>query len=116
MIAVPRPRWRLGGRALPYLLVAPAVLLVAGLQLYPTLAGIWYAFHEIHLARLHQMPFVGLRNFVRVFTGPFPNLVTPVALVTAVWVVGAVLLQVGIGLGLALLLQQRWVRGRDLFR
>ncbi len=94
----------------------PAAGLVAALQVYPTLAGIWYAFHDIHLARLHQMPFVGLGNFVRVLTGPFPNLVDPVAAVTAVWVVGAVVLQVGVGLGLALLLQQQWVKGRDFFR
>lgn len=94
----------------------PAVLLVAGLQIYPTLVGVWYAFHDVHLARLSQTPFVGLRNFVSIFTGPFPNLLNPVAAVTAIWVVGAIILQVGMGLGLALLLQQRWVKGRDVFR
>ena len=89
---------------------------MAGLQVYPTLAGIWYAFHDVHLARLHQTPFAGFRNFGHVLAGPFPNLLRPVAVVTTVWVVGSVVLQVGIGLGLALLLQQRWVRGRQLFR
>jgi len=97
-------------------LIFPAAGLVAALQVYPTVVGIWYAFHDVHLARLHQMPFVGVRNFVRVLTGPFPNLVTPVALATGVWVVGAVTLQMCVGLGLALLLQQTWVRGRDFLR
>jgi fatty acid/phospholipid synthesis protein PlsX len=78
--------------------------------------GVWYAFHDVHLARLHQTPFVGLRNFTSIFTGPFPNLLNPVVTVTGIWVIGAVIFQVGVGLGLALLLQQRWVKGRDLFR
>jgi ABC-type sugar transport system permease subunit len=120
--AAPLP-WTLGRRlrslrrqALPFVLILPAVILVTGLQVYPTLAGIWYAFHDVHLARLDQMRFVGLRNFLSVFAGPFPNLLNPVAGVTAIWIVGSVILQVTTGLGLALLLQQRWVRGRDLFR
>ena len=104
------------GRLLPYVLVLPAGFLVLLLQVYPTLAGIWYAFHDVHLARLFRMPFVGFRNFEHILTGPFPNLVQPVALVTVVWVVGSVVLQVGAGLGLALLLQQRWVRGRHFLR
>ncbi len=103
-------------QAFPFLLILPALLLVVGLQVYPTLAGIWYAFHDIHLARFHQTPYIGLRNFVDVFSGPFPNLLNPVLPVTAVWVVGSVILQITVGLGLAILLQQRWLRGREFFR
>ena len=106
----------LSARALPFLLILPAITMVVVLQLYPTLVGVWYAFHDVHLARLHQTPFVGLRNFTSIFTGPFPNLLNPVIAVTGIWVIGAVIFQVGVGLGLALLLQQRWVKGRDLFR
>jgi ABC-type sugar transport system permease subunit len=106
----------LGLKALPFLLILPAVTLVAALQIYPTLVGIWYAFHDVNLARLRLTPFVGLKNFTSIFAGPFPNLLNPVVAVTTVWVLGSVLLQVGVGLGLALLLQQRWVKGRDLLR
>jgi ABC-type sugar transport system permease subunit len=101
---------------LPYLLLLPALLLVIGLQLYPTLMATWYSFHRVLLAKLNQPKFIGLDNYWQLLTGPFPNLIDPIALVTIYWVIGAVALQVGIGLGLAILLQQPWVKGRDLFR
>lgn len=101
---------------IPYFLLLPALLLVLAFQLYPTLMAAWYSFHRVLLAKLNQPQFAGLNNYRELLTGPFPNLINPIALVTIYWVIGAVLLQVGIGLGLAILLQQPWVKGRDLFR
>jgi ABC-type sugar transport system permease subunit len=100
----------------PYLLLLPALLLVLFFQLYPTFMAGWYSFQNVVLAKLSQPKYVGLSNFVQLFTGPFPNLINPIALVTVYWVIGAVILQVGTGLGLALLLQQPWLKGRDFFR
>lgn len=102
--------------SIPYLLLLPALLLVLLFQLYPTLSAGWYSLHNVLLAKLSQPRFVGLQNFRELLSGPFPNLINPIALVTINWVIGAVILQVGTGLGLAILLQQPWLKGRDFFR
>jgi len=116
-----RRRWGLGQHLLdrwilPYTLLLPALLLVLAFQLYPTLMAGWYSFHRTTLAKLSQPVFNGLENYRLLLSGPFPNLINPIAVVTLIWVVGSVLLQVGVGLGLAILLQQPWVKGRDFFR
>jgi ABC-type sugar transport system permease subunit len=111
-----RKRARFSQAALPYLIFMPAMLMVLVFQLYPTLMAVWYSFHSVLLAKLNQPTYVGLENYITLLSGPFPNLINPILFVTLYWVVGTVILQVGMGLGLALLLQQPWVKGRDIFR
>lgn len=96
-----RPGW--GGGA-PYILLGPAVILVAVFAAYPLLRSVWFAFNDINpLAR--TMEFVGFDNLVAVLSAPqfWPLMGT-----TAWWVFGSVALQLGFGLLLALLLNTRF--------
>lgn len=53
-------------RIYPYLLIAPAMALLAAVSLYPTLYSFWLSLHRF---RRGQAEFIGLRNYVQIFTG-----------------------------------------------
>ncbi|MBX3030921.1 MAG: sugar ABC transporter permease [Chloroflexi bacterium] len=93
------------GRAWPYLFLVPALLLVAVAILYPLASGILLSFHNAELLRPARNGFVGLDNFAELLDDP----VAWTALVnTLVWVGGGVLIQLAVGLGIALLLDGRY--------
>lgn len=98
-----------------YLLLAPALALIALLMLYPAGWAVNFAFRQVTFYNLSgPQPFVGLENFVRIFRDEvFLRKVVPN---TAYFVGGSVILQLGFGLALALLLNQRWVRGARFYR
>ena len=108
-----RRRRRTGGH-LPYLLIAPAVVILLLVAAWPTVkivvlslqkqdAGKYALFHG------GSSPFVGLRNYVDVLSDPTFQ---QVLLRTLVFTVLNVALTLAIGMGLALLLTRisRWVR------
>lgn len=47
-------------KAYPYLLIAPALLLIAAVSLYPTVYSLWLSLHR---SRRGELEFVGLRNY-----------------------------------------------------
>ncbi|MDF2797352.1 MAG: sugar transporter permease [Devosia sp.] len=55
-----------------YLMVAPAMLITAALGIYPMLFSLWMSFVEYDLLRVNEFgtPFVGLDNYVEVFSDP----------------------------------------------
>lgn len=60
----------LSDRQLGYLLLAPALLTLALVMLYPVLTVLWQSLHAEHLLRPWQgAPFVGLENFQRMLWG-----------------------------------------------
>ncbi|WP_198671146.1 carbohydrate ABC transporter permease [Oceanibium sediminis] len=72
-------------------------------MLYPLAFSGWLAFHEYRLTRLDDVHFVGFENFVLIATDPsFLNAMGN----TLIFVLGAVSLELVIGLSLALLLQK----------
>jgi len=61
-----RPPWIV--RARPYLIILPALLLLIGI-LYPFVLGVWYSFTAYNFkVPGSQYNFVGLRNYIRMFT------------------------------------------------
>ncbi|MEU4363235.1 sugar ABC transporter permease [Promicromonospora sp. NPDC023987] len=100
----------------PYLFLAPFLLIFGTFVLAPAVSGIWMSLHNWDFF-LPDRPFVGLQNYVDLFT--------PDALVaqqfwesmraTGLFVLLSVPLLMAIPLGLALLLNQRF-RGRTFFR
>ena len=104
-----RAWWRTGD-ALPFLLLAPSVLLILAVIAYPMLTGFWYGFTDGSLLKYGR--FVGLDNYVELITSRDFRHALWFSLVFAVFnVVGCYAL----GLGLALLLNQD-VPGRAFFR
>ena len=104
------PRW------LPYILILPAVTIVAGTLLLPCLNVVimsvteWYLFAQRAGGEGH--PFVGLANY----GAAFKSALTWKALhITVVFVVACVLVEVVGGLGAALLLNEEF-RGRGVAR
>jgi multiple sugar transport system permease protein len=98
---VRRGRGDIGDGMLAVLLLAPAVLLLALIVLFPVLRLLWLSFHTVRLSEpwLGQ-PFVGLLNYQDVWADPrFWDSLGNTLLITAITVPGALLA----GLGLALL-------------
>ena len=101
-----RTRESLGGMAL----LAPTLLLLLGLVLYPFCYAIWLAFSDKTVGSPGQ--YVGLRNFIYVLSWPqFSAAVTN----TIVFTVCAVAIKFVLGMAVALVLNQR-IRARNFFR
>lgn len=94
-------------RRLGILLLLPAVSLFLALILYPFVNSLWLSLNSINTMTLASR-YVGFANYREVLGSPefWHALVT-----TFVWTAGALVLQVGMGVGLALLLHQNlWCR------
>jgi N,N'-diacetylchitobiose transport system permease protein len=99
-------------RVLPWLLVAPAVVVVFGLLLYPIGRVVWLSFREAGLPYLAsgQSRFTGLGNYRRLAADPE---LRRIFLTTAVFGFSCVVATMAAGLGVAALLTRRF-RGRAL--
>ena len=111
------PRTRVGGwhsiqhRAAPYLFVSPFLLLFAVFGLWPILRSLILAFYATNGPK--SQVFVGWNNFRFMFADPDFHTAVWNTLVYTFW---SVFLQLPLALGLAILLNQRWLRGRDFLR
>jgi len=94
-----------GTRALPWLLLAPALTATVLLVLAPVAETLWLSLHDVNLFRPRVRPFVGLANYASVAVDPvfWESLVH-----SLIWVITAVALQFLIGLGAALLLNRNF--------
>ena len=95
--------------ATPYGFLLPALLVTTLVILFPVLQTAWYSLHDYVLYDPDNFRFVGLRNFATALSDE----VFWIALLnSAIWVAGVVSLQLLLGLGAALLLNQSfWWRG-----
>jgi multiple sugar transport system permease protein len=105
------------GRRIPehywgYVLLAPAVLMVIGLILYPVVYSFWLSFHFKH-AYLPTTRFVGFQNYIRLFTES-DDFWRSIEL-GAIYAFGSVALQLVVGVAAALLLNQTFI-GRTFIR
>jgi ABC-type sugar transport system permease subunit len=110
----PRPRRRLSGHArlriFSYALVAPVVLLIVGLVAYPFFYAIWISFTDQVIGNVGK--WIGFANFAYIAqTASFWASIQNTILI----VVASDILKLGIGLGLALLVHQKFP-ARGLFR
>jgi len=98
-------------RLAPYLFVAPFLILFLAFGAYPLIKSVILAFYITSGPR--DQVFVGLENFRFLLSDPdFWKAVRN----TAVYTFWSLALQVPLGLGLAILLNSRWVKGREFFR
>lgn len=106
-----KARRRRRGRALPYLLLTPAIILLAGM-LFPFALGVYYSLTSYWLMYPDRFGFIGLQNYFDVVSEP---LFLYAAEFTLGFTVVAVVLQVGLGLLIALFLHAR-IPGRNALR
>lgn len=96
----------------PYLLIAPALIIVVAVVFIPAVNAIAMSFQNYDLRRPSQIGFIGLDNYIAVFQDPL--FWTSLGR-TIIWVVVGVGLQFLLGFMLALLLNKKFV-GRGLAR
>lgn len=96
----------------PYLLVAPALLIVVFVVFIPVINAIIMSFQSYDLRRPFDIDFIGLENYQEVMADP---LFWSSLKYTLIWVGGGVGLQFLFGFILALLLNQKF-RGRGMIR
>ena len=118
-------RWLKARLAIPFMLIAPAFVGLIGLIIYPLLWELNVSFTNMSLRNLRDPGFLGLTqdmflgvdNYVRVFTAPVLQQATffQVLWQTVLWTVLNVTFHVLGGLGLALLLH-RQMRGKGIYR
>jgi ABC-type sugar transport system permease subunit len=117
-------RVRLSDAAFAGLLILPAVLAIVFVVVFPLLYSLWMSFADVNLLRttgpaielfgirIPLFRFVGVQNYVRVFSDP---LYWSSFWRTGYFVLAFVLETTLVGLGMALVLQERFV-GRPLMR
>ncbi|MDF9810976.1 sugar ABC transporter permease [Streptomyces sp. SPB162] len=111
-IAVAKPSRR-RDRRLPYLLIAPAGLLMLGFIAYPMVSVLYYSLQDYNVTKPWRNGFAGFSNFTRIFTDD-PLFWQSLGF-SARWVVVEVSLQLALGLVLALLVNQTFL-GRGIAR
>ena len=112
MVSTTRKRrhWR-REKLLPYLLLAPALVLLAGM-VYPFCLGLYYSFTSYWLQYPNRFRFVWLDNYLNLVEEP---LFARAFEFTLGFTLVAVTIQVGLGLAVALLLHAR-IPGRGAIR
>jgi multiple sugar transport system permease protein len=101
--------------AVGYLYITPLLMGIALFSIYPFVSVLLMSFQEIGLASLNRATFIGLDNYKALFLTTDPSL-GDVLKTTSLFVAGSVVFHISIGLGLALLLNMRWLKGRAFFR
>ncbi len=107
-------------RLLPYLLLAPAVIMEILIHIVPMVVGIWMSFVKLtkfYIANWSQAPWAGLKNYaISVdFSASIGSALLKSFLVTLAFSVLAVAFSWGLGMAAAVALQQPF-RGRGLAR
>jgi trehalose/maltose transport system permease protein len=106
----PAARREMSERALAAIMLAPAMLLGLALVIYPVGRLLSLSLHRFRLTAPTIKPFVGLHNFVAMFSDPR---FLDASRVTIIYVVGSVIFPLIIGVAMALLVNKafrgRWV-------
>jgi ABC-type sugar transport system permease subunit len=95
----------------PYLFVSPFIILFGIFGVWPILHSLVLAFYVTNGPK--SQVFVGLENFRFMFADPDFHIAVWNTLVYAFW---STFLQLPLALGLAILLNQKWLKGSNFFR
>ena len=91
----------------------PALIGLAALTIYPICYGIWLAFTDADQRYLGAEQFIGIQNFIDVWSTPG---VLRVLGFTLAWTLGNVVFHISLGLPIALTLNHRRMRGKSVYR
>ena len=99
-----------------FFLVAPAFLILIGVVIYPFLYNIVLSLSNMSLVHIRDWKIVGLQQYRKVFTEPSQPDFYVVFLKTIIWTIVNLFFHVTIGVFLALVLNQKEIRGKAIFR
>lgn len=110
-------RWLKYKYAMPFMLVAPALLGLLVLNIFPLLWELWISFTNMSLKHFRTVDFIWFANYIRVFTDPVLKdaMFFPLFFRTVLWTAVNVIFHVTGGLIIALLLN-RPMKGRAIYR
>lgn len=95
----------------PYIFIAPFLIMFVLLMLWPILYSLYLSFHE--WGGIGEVDFVGFMNYLRLFRDP---LYLRSVFNTFYYVIGSVGLQIPIGLAIALALNSKLLKLKEFFR
>jgi len=101
---------------LPYIYIAPAVIMMCFLTLLPNLYSLYLAFTNYSLFHFKKYQFVGFRNFIRIMSGAELGVFIKVFIWTLIWSLISVLGMVLIGMILAIPLNNKHLKGKNIYR
>jgi arabinogalactan oligomer/maltooligosaccharide transport system permease protein len=110
-------KWLKYKYALPFMLLAPAAVGLIALVIYPLIWELRLSFTNMSLRAFKDPQFIGLKNYIRVFTEPVlkQKMFFPLLGQTILWTVINVAFHVGGGLILAMLLNRK-MKGKGIYR
>jgi ABC-type sugar transport system permease subunit len=97
------------------LFLLPSLILISVLFLWPIANTIYLSFFEKNLVSPAPPAFIGLDNYLELLTGAYADDIANAFINNLVWTAGCTALELLLGLGLSLLLYQKF-RGRSLVR
>jgi arabinogalactan oligomer/maltooligosaccharide transport system permease protein len=99
-----------------FFLVAPALIILIGVVVYPFIYNVILSLSNMNLRHIRDWEIVGFRNYIKVFTEPSQPDFYVIFIKTVIWTVVNLIFHVTIGVFLALVLNQKEIRGKGIFR
>ncbi len=99
-----------------FFLVAPAFVVLFGVVIYPFFYNIVISLSNMSLRHIRDWKIVGFDQYVKVFTEPSQPNFYVVFLKTVIWTVMNLFFHVLLGVFLAIVLNQKEIKGKGIFR
>ena len=99
-----------------FFLVTPALIILLGVVVYPFVYNVIISLSNMNLRHIKDWEIVGFRNYVKVFTEPSQPDFYVIFIKTVIWTVVNLFFHVVLGVFLALVLNQKEIRGKGIFR
>lgn len=99
-----------------FLLVAPGMTILIGVVIYPFCYNVILSLSNMSLRHIRDWHIVGLKQYIKVFTEPSQPDFYVIFIKTIIWTVVNLFFHVTIGVFLALVLNQKEIRGKGIFR
>jgi arabinogalactan oligomer/maltooligosaccharide transport system permease protein len=107
---------RLSHRLFITFLVGPALLTLLAVVFYPFVYNVVISFSNMNLRHIKDWSLIGIGQYTKVFTEPTQPDFYTIFFKTIIWTVVNVTLHVVIGVALALVLNQKDIKAKPLFR
>lgn len=100
-------------RLLAAILLAPALLIIAVVTIYPLIHSFWISLHAWNLMKPKEgHPFVGLNNYIATLTDP---IFLDSLRITLIFTIAAVVIEISLAMGISLILNRKFI-GRGFVR
>jgi arabinogalactan oligomer / maltooligosaccharide transport system permease protein len=107
---------RLHHRLYVFFLVVPAFVVLFGVVIYPFFYNVVISLSNMNLRHIRDWRIVGFEQYVKVFVEPSQPNFYVVFVKTVIWTVANLFFHVVLGVTLALILNQKEIRGKGIFR